>query len=212
MSTIETASPKIFCIGFQKTGTTSLDLALQQLGYSTITVFGRDRPLPELRANLVDIGIGIAQGVDVVSDMPWPLIYRELDTAFPGAKFILTVRDTDKWYRSIRDHFGPANDRIQQLTYGDDAGSPVGNEARYTAVYDAHNADVRSYFVDRPDDFLEMSLEAGDGWRKLGAFIGRTDVPEGEFVRTNTASQRSSILTRTRKFVHRVKPRLSSSV
>ena len=124
--------------------------------------------------------------------MPWPLMYRELDAAFPGSKFILTVRDTDRWYRSIAGHFGAKPYHIQQLTYGDDAGAPVGHEERYRSVYDAHNAAVRAYFADRPGDLLEFWLEKGHGWPELGAFLGRTDVPSGSFVHTNSQQQRRS--------------------
>lgn len=184
---------KIFCIGFQKTGTSSLRDALSQLGYSVTGVFGRDLSLAELRASYVERGIDIASRFDAVEDMPWPLMFRELDAAFPGSKFILTVRDTDRWYRSIAGHFGSKPYHIQQLTYGDDAGAPVGHEERYRSVYEAHNAAVRAYFADRPDDLLEFWLEKGHGWAELGQFLGRTDLPEGPFVHTNSQKQRRSL-------------------
>lgn len=190
---------KIFCIGFQKTGTSSLRDALQQIGYSVTGVFGRDVPLAELRRTYVERGLDIATRYDAVEDMPWPLMYRELDAAFPGSKFILTMRETDRWYRSIAGHFGDNPYHIQQLTYGDDAPAPVGHEARYREVYDRHNAEVRAYFADRPADFLELWLERGDGWDKLGPFLGRDDVPEGQFVHTNSSRQRASIGNRIRK-------------
>ncbi len=184
---------KIFCIGFQKTGTSSLRDALIQLGYSVTGVFGRDVPLAELRATYVERGLEIAKDFDAVEDMPWPLMFRELDQAFPGAKFILTTRDTDRWYRSIAGHFGADPYHIQQLTYGDDAPAPVGHEARYRSVYEAHNAAVREYFAGRPDDLLEMCLERGDGWAQLGAFLGRSDVPDGPFIHTNSQGQRRTL-------------------
>jgi len=190
---------KIFCIGFQKTGTSSLRDALQQLGYSVTGVFGRDVSLEELKATYVERGLEIARGVDAVEDMPWPLMFRELDREFPGAKFILSVRDTDKWYKSIAGHFGANPYHIQQLTYGDDAPAPVGNEQRYREVYDAHNAMVRKYFADRPNDLLEFWLERGDGWSELGTFLGRKDVPTGPFVHTNSGGQRRSFGYRLRK-------------
>lgn len=196
---------KIFCVGFQKTGTTSLRDALRQLGYSITSVYGRDLPIEELRKQIVPLGLEIAKDHDVMADMPWPLIYKEFDKAYPGTKFIHTVRDTDSWYRSIVGHFGERPDIIQQLVYGDDAATPIGNEARYKEVYEAHNAEVLDYFKDRPDDFIVMSLQDGDGWAKLGAFIGREDVPDGPFVRSNTAADKYTLKRRIRNKVRRVK-------
>lgn len=166
--------------------------ALVVLGYRVTGVFGRSVPLAELRATFVERGLKIAQEYDAVEDMPWPLMYTELDVAFPGSKFILTIRDTDRWYDSIATHFGANPYHIQQLTYGEDAPAPVGHEARYREVYDAHNAAVREYFADRPDDLLEFWLERNHGWTELGTFLGRDDVPEGPFVHTNSRTQRRS--------------------
>ncbi|WP_230279981.1 sulfotransferase family protein [Croceicoccus sp. Ery15] len=194
---------KVFCIGFQKTGTSSMRDALQQLGYRVVGVFGRDTPLDDLRAGFVETGLAIARDYDAVEDMPWPLMFRELDAAFPGSRFILTLRETDKWYKSIAGHFGDNPYHIQQLTYGDDAPAPVGHEARYREVYDAHNKDVIEYFRDRPGDLLVMELERGDGWQKLGQFLGEA-VPEGSFVQTNSSRQRKTLVQRVLRRLRRM--------
>lgn len=194
---------KVFCIGFQKTGTSSLRDALKLLGYEVAGVFGRDVKLAELKSRYVEIGLKIANRFDAVQDMPWPLMYRELDTAFPGSKFILTVRDTDRWYSSIAGHFRASPYHLQQLTYGDDAPAPVGHEARYRQVYEAHNAAVVAYFADRPDDLLVMRLEDGDGWEKLCPFLGHP-APDTPFMRTNSTAQRRTLLYRIRNRLFRM--------
>lgn len=189
------SDPKVFCIGFQKTGTTSLEAALRMLGYRVTSIFGQDLALEELKRSYVARGLEIAQTVDAVQDMPWPLMYRELDAAFPGARFILTWRDTDRWLASICDHFGRNPAVLQALTYGPEAAFPVGHEDRYRTVYDRHNADVRAYFRDRPGDLLEMNLSQGDGWEALCGFLGRP-VPEAPFPTSNTAQTRHSLAHR----------------
>jgi hypothetical protein len=199
MPNTDSGRGKIFCIGFQKTGTSSLRDALEQLGYRVSRMFGQDVALDELRSTYVARGLEIAARHDAVEDMPWPLMFRELDAAFPGSKFILTARDTDRWYRSISDHFGTNPHHLQQLTYGDDAPAPVGHEERYRAVYEAHNAAVREYFKDRPEDLLEMWLERGDGWNELAVFLGRDDLPTGPFIHTNSSKQRRSLGYRIRR-------------
>lgn len=189
---------KIFCIGFQKTGTSSLRDALRRLGYSVSGVFGRDLSLEELRDTYVERGLAIVEKFDAVEDMPWPLMFRELDVRFPDSKFILSVRETDAWFRSIDGHFGETHSVLHQLTYGKDAPCPRGHEARYREVYEAHNRAVREYFADRPRDLLVMDLAAGDGWTELGNFLGRADVPSGPFVHTNSTAQRRSLANRVR--------------
>ncbi|MEO0420084.1 MAG: sulfotransferase family protein [Pseudomonadota bacterium] len=199
-----TARPKVFCIGFQKTGTSSLREALTQLGYRVTGVFGRDTPLEELRETFVQRGLRIAQEFDAVEDMPWPLMFKELDQSFPDAKFVLTVRDTDEWYGSIAGHFGANPYHIQKLTYGEDHPAPVGHEQRYREVFEAHNAAVREYFSDRPNDFLEFSVERGDGWAELCTFLEIESVPIGPFVHTNSRRQRRGFSYRLRKRLSRI--------
>ena len=193
--------PKVFCIGFQKTGTTSLDKALKTLGYRVTGVFGRKLTYEEFRRDYVEMGLKLAAECDAVQDMPWPLMFRELDATFPGARFVLTIRDTEKWYKSISSHFGDNPYHIQQNTYGEDAGTPIGNEQRYKAIYDAHNDAVREYFKQRPNDLLVMNLERGDGWEQLCPFLGEP-IPRKPFYRANSASHRYSLFYRVRKRLH----------
>ena len=184
--------PKIICVGFQKTGTTSMNAAFSQLGLRVCSVYGRHMKLPRLRANYVRRGLDLLRSYDAVEDMPWPLIFREIDAAYPGARFILTWRETDRWLKSICTHFGDNPDPIQQLTYGEDHPAPVGHEAHYCEVYEAHNAAVREWFRDRPGDLLEMNLAHGDGWEKLCPFIGMP-IPEEPFPRANTVADRAKL-------------------
>ena len=198
-------TPKVFCIGFQKTGTTSMEAALGILGYRVASIFGHEaRDLAALRRDLVPRGLEIARQVDAVQDMPWPLLFRELDAAFPGSRFILTWRDSDGWIASICRHFGHNPDILQALTYGPDAAFPVGHEAHYREVYARHNAAVRTYFRDRPADLLEMNLSKGDGWAALCGFLG-TPVPDRPFPTSNTAqSRRKPLIRRIRNRVARL--------
>ena len=112
----------------------------------------------------------VAATVDAVQDTPWPLFYKELDEAFPGSKFILTIRDTDEWWTSLLRHFGGESTAMRDWIYGE--GDPNGHETLYKARYDAHNAAVREYFASRPDDLLVMSISSGDGWDLLCPFLG----------------------------------------
>ena len=35
-----------------------------------------------------------------------------------------------------------------------------------------HHDDVHRYFMNRPDDLLEMNIIDGDGWERLSPFLG----------------------------------------
>ncbi|MBI1357416.1 MAG: hypothetical protein GC160_24005 [Acidobacteria bacterium] len=84
---------KVFCIGFQKTGTTSLGYALSLLGYRVAGMF--DVMTFNSKDETLAKAIQLGRRYDAFQDNPWPILYRELDQAFPSAKFILTVRDTE---------------------------------------------------------------------------------------------------------------------
>lgn len=173
-------SPRVFGIGFHKTGTTSLAAALRQLGYTvTGPNFVRD---PDIATTALRRAFAVAERFDAFQDNPWPILFRELDARYPGSRFVLTVRPTDRWIASVVRHFGTQITPMRTWIYG--VGSPAGNEAVYTARYEAHNAAVRAHFRDRPGDLLEMDVTAGDGWARLAPFLG-VPVPTDPFPHEN---------------------------
>jgi hypothetical protein len=135
---------------------------------------------------------------DAAQDMPWPVFFRELDAAFPGSKFVLTVRDPESWFRSIEGHFGAYPDEMQAFVYGREQAAPAGNKAHYLDVHARHERDVRAWFIGRPNDLLVMDLERGDGWPELCAFLG-APVPAEEFPAKNRSSDRKTLSFRLRR-------------
>ena len=181
----QSSVPKIFCIGFHKTGTTSLTVALRELGYS---VTGRQRLKSITRyEDLWPAAVKLTKKYQAFQDNPWPLFYRELDLLWPGSRFILTLRRSESWMRSQVQHFGLTDSRMRRWIYG--VGHPQGNEAIYLRRYEEHNHEVLEYFKDRPQDLLVMTLEDGDGWEKLCPFLGAMPIPK-PFPRANTAQER----------------------
>ena len=95
---------KLLCAGLSKTGTTSLYEALTALGYRSVhydTVRLRDvvmgkNSLPNLK---------VYDDFDAVLDLPSAFFYEELLAAYPKSKIILTIRDEEKWWKSIERHF-----------------------------------------------------------------------------------------------------------
>ena len=98
--------PKVFCVGFHKTGTKSLGAALATLGYR---VAGPRGTLdPQIATNALPLALRLAGDFDAFQDNPWPILFKELDAAFPGSRFILTLREPAAWIASVVRHFGHA--------------------------------------------------------------------------------------------------------
>lgn len=176
---------KIFGIGFHKTGTKSLAEALTALGYSVTGPNGvRD---PDIARSVFRYVDELTPRFDAFQDNPWPVIFRELDQRFPGSRFILTVRESAAWIRSVVDHFDRHDTPMREWIYG--VGHPAGHEAVYLRRYEQHNRDVLAHFRGRPGDLLVMDIAAGDSWEKLCPFLGQP-VPGIPFPHANTALDR----------------------
>ena len=95
---------KVFCVGRNKTGTTSLASVMTSLGYRA-----GDQPKAELliedwaRGDYDAIG-RLCRRRDFFQDIPFSLAgtFKAMDQAFPKSRFILTVRsNSEVWYESL---------------------------------------------------------------------------------------------------------------
>ena len=115
-------APKVFGVGFHRTGTSSLGAALRELGYVVTGPKWLDEP--DLRGRVVDLALAATDEFDAFEDNPWPVLYRELDRHCPGSKFVLTVRDTDEWLASVVRQFGTAETAMRRWIYGQKLSQP----------------------------------------------------------------------------------------
>ena len=109
---------KVIGIGFPRTGTNTLRVALNMLGFGPCYHFWEYAAHPD-HANMVKFWANVESLVasnepnriqweafftkyDYESgcDQPLSVYWRELMAAYPNGKFILTVRDPYKWYQS----------------------------------------------------------------------------------------------------------------
>ena len=98
------ARDKVFCIGANKTGTTSVERALRDLGLRLPEQGQQERLLT--RRVLGGDAQALAEfcaAFDAFQDLPFShgLVFATCDALFPDAKFILTVRDADDWFNSV---------------------------------------------------------------------------------------------------------------
>jgi hypothetical protein len=168
---------KVFVIGFHKTGTSSLHMALRLLGYSVCDLkHVRDLDLSQHSWKILQ---GLIGEYDAFRGQPWPLFFRHLHAFQPNGKFILTIRSTEAWLSSVVRYFGDRTTEKREAIYG--AGSPIGHEAAYAQRYNRHNQDVIDFFSDKPASLLIMDLAAGAGWRELCDFLGENIRPSRAF-------------------------------
>jgi hypothetical protein len=187
---------KVFCVGFHKTGTTSMMEALTLLGYRvTGPNHVRDRDIAE---KLDRVTAELSHAYDAFQDNPWPLVYRQMDGLHPGSRFVLTIRDEDRWLESALKHFRGKNTAMRALIYGPGAAHPRGNEALYRERLRRHNREVMEYFQDRPDDLLVIDVTREPSWERLCAFLGKP-VPAIPFPHANKRDHR--ILPRAKRAI-----------
>jgi len=186
-------SQKVFCIGFHRTGTTSLAAAFRLLGYARLTgPNGVNNP--NIGNEVHEMVHALAPKFDVFLDNPWPLLYQDLDARYPGSRFILTLRSTESWIRSVVKYFGDVHTPMREWIYGPGCGCPKGKESIYIARYERHNREVQDYFRDRPGDLLVLRFTEGDGWEKLCPFLGKP-IPSVAFPHLNRAEDKKQART-----------------
>ena len=101
---------KVLGAGFGRTGTLSLKYALEELGFGPCHHMMEVMRDPKQNEWFYRISQGdrVEWGevfADYSSAVDWPSAsyYAELMDVFPDAKVILSVRDPDSWYKSVKD-------------------------------------------------------------------------------------------------------------
>ena len=220
---------KVICAGLAKTGTTSLAHALQILGYNVYDFqehfdFHLQEWLNSFETDRHPNFKEIYEGVDAITDVPPAFWFEEISAAFPEAKVILTVRDSeDAWLKSWKEHLQlmpqlPFHvqilfiiisimpwwrkrkrffDTLHLAIYG--SFNPEAT-ALYRVKYRQHNERVQAVI---PAEKL-LVFNVKQGWKPLCEFLG-CDAPSVPFPRANVAhsdtKSKISGLGRTEAFV-----------
>ncbi len=197
---------EIIGAGFGRTGTNSLKIALEHLGFGPCHhMFEvRDNPerLPDWQAAADGRTVDWHQVFrDYRSQVDWPgaRYWRELLDAFPDAKVILSVRKPNGWYDSVQatispfveargTHDSPHLNAIAEMAYKtivrpifDDR---LSDRSHAISVFEKHIADVQSSV---PAERL-LTFDVREGWQPLCAFLG-VAVPDMPFPKTNSSKE-----------------------
>ncbi len=169
---------KIFCIGHNKTGTSSLHEAFKILGLNSIHDSYKSNALIDAAMQGNYKLLHYLNDYQAFSDYPFFRYYKELDYEYPNSKFILNTRNVDNWLKSRIAH----DTRWNNNNLSKPARTISNSTLKH--FFMSVESDIRKYFEDRPEDFIEMNVEDGDGWEKLCGFIEK-DVPNVSFPHSN---------------------------
>ena len=193
---------KVIGAGFGRTGTMSLKLALEQLGfgpcYHMVEVFKHqawDLWYEASKDPAHADWATIFKGYNSTVDWPNATYWKELADAYPDAKIILTERDPDEWFDStqatiFRDETrsgGPPGSGFPQMVdavVGRLFDGKLHDRELCTRVFREHNARVRATI---PPERL-LVYEVAQGWAPLCEFLG-VPVPDGPMIKTNTTEE-----------------------
>jgi hypothetical protein len=205
-------SLKVIGAGFGRTGTLSLKLALEQIGFGPCYHMVETRRHPthdttwlSLARGETEDWRGLLTGYQAVVDWPGVHFWKTLAAAHPAAKIILTLRDADRWYESAaKTIFARMRTFADELARdGECSVDPSrhahmlmvntivadqtfnGNLDRDHAidVFNAHNEEVRRSVA--PERLLVY--ETGEGWDRLCDFLG-VPVPQAPYPRVNSTA------------------------
>ncbi|WP_299106678.1 sulfotransferase [uncultured Winogradskyella sp.] len=169
--------PKIFCIGYNKTGTTTLGKSLKMLGYKHSSFDRKIYRKYYLKSKYNKI-IDYTSKFESFDDLPWLKedMIPVLDKAFPGSKFIYLTREEHAWKKSF-----------YKWTYKTKGAYPDVEEG--WEAYKKHEAFVLDYFKAHPkDQFIVLDVKDKTGFEKLALFLGKTPI-QANFPHFNQTSK-----------------------
>ncbi|WAX76378.1 sulfotransferase family protein [Streptomyces sp. KMM 9044] len=200
---------KLINAGLGRTGTTSLQVALEQLGYGPcyhmFDIVGHEKRLEQWERIICDEHQpdweAVFDGYTSAVDGPPSFYYRQITEAFPDAKVVLTVRDADGWYEStyntlyqfvLKNKENPSEEGSRQarvyrmtsvMTWDGLFDGRFSDKDHAIKVYHRRNQEIMDAV---PADNL-LVYDVKQGWEPLCAFLG-TGAPAAEFPHVNTTA------------------------
>lgn len=213
-------SLEIIGVGFGRTGTHSLKLALEHLGYRCYhmeeLILHPEQVIhwEQARTNQAVDWDELYKGYRAAVDFPANLYYTEYLRRYPRAKYILTTRDPDSWYKSfgdtiirqsrpgliqmlstmVRIPFDPL--LRKRLKVFQLAGKHL--QQMFKGEFKSNPDKAKQRFIEwnekvkstiPPEKLLVMSVK--EGWKPLCDFL-KVDEPDIPFPRSNTTAEFNS--------------------
>ena len=192
----KTTDLAIIGAGLGRTGTSSLQAALNSLGYGPCYHMREVFKDPAGIQKWTQVGLdqgenadwdSIFYGYKATTDNPGALFYKQLMKRYPNAKVILTVRDEESWWRSYIETIAPTstfwnviytvtfmrNYDFERMIFHCIFKPLCGGKARaydkdfMIAAFKAHNDEVKATV---PSDKL-LTFHVTSGWAPLCEFL-----------------------------------------
>jgi hypothetical protein len=183
--------------GLGRTGTVSLKLALEQLGfgpcYHMTELFMNQHHAPGWvrAADGHPHWEGVFAGYTATVDYPGCTFWRELAELYPSAKVLLSVRDPDQWFESTQAtifddassttlNASPLREFFEKTVWRD-LGDRIHDRTFMVELFRRHNAEVQRTIP--PERLLVYNVT--QGWEPLCRFLD-VPIPDDPFPRANT--------------------------
>jgi hypothetical protein len=212
-------SLKVVGAGFGRTGTLSLKVALERIGfgpcYHMVEVFPRPEHVAMWHRLAFEQSMDwdeIFRGFHATVDWPAARWWREIAAHFPDAKVLLSVRDPEAWYKSVTDTIyqpmkSPAPDGVPELVrlqsemarkaiLSETFDNRFEDKAHAIEVFQKHNQAVR----DTIDPTRLLVFDVREGWGPLCRFL-EVPVPDEPFPRLNDTATFQAMM-RMRESTH----------
>jgi hypothetical protein len=204
---------KIFCIGYNKTGTTSLYKAIEELGFKGFDLLEGELTMPSVIKgqwkNLYDL----IETSELFKDIPFSLpgVWKKIYEKYPNGKYILSERDSsDQWYNSIKVFHKkifklsevPTWEDVKSIKYvynnPNNEGGLLSDYMSYTYgkeglpydkdklinSYEAHNREVKEFFKDK-ENFITVNVSNDDDYQRLCKFLNKSISKDSKFPHHN---------------------------
>ena len=190
--------------GLWRTGTMSLKVGLEQLGFGPChhmeELFADPTQVPPWQAAVAGEPTNwdaVFAGYNSTTDYPGAFFWRELAEFYPDAKVVLTVRTSESWWESysstimkflqnvpddVLPHIGEICEMSKVLIGEKTFQAALDDEAAGLAAFHNHIENVSDSISS--DRFLCFDVK--DGWEPLCEFLDKP-VPDVEFPRRNSS-------------------------
>lgn len=193
---------RIIGAGFGRTGTASLKMALEQLGFDKCYHMFEVMAHPEHVAQWQALHRGEEIDWDALFDgyqasVDWPScnFWQEQMVHYPAAKVILSVRDPERWYASVMNTIYPSSvawrasggaqpEMVFELIWDGIFEDRMDDKDFVIGKYLEHNQRVRDAV---PKEAL-LEFEPSQGWEPLCHFLG-CSIPDNDYPITNTTEE-----------------------
>lgn len=181
---------KIFGIGLNKTGITSLSYALRMLEFKIVQCsFDPELVEKTINSNKYNINqfkVKLIDEIDGLTDIQSCILYKQFDHCYPESKFILTTRNKEEWLEScymvydikqkiydktiIGKIVSPTFQKLRYAFYGCDY-----DREKWGDIYDKYHQNVFDYFKNRLNDLLviDVNLSDNEKWKKMCNFLNK---------------------------------------